>query len=81
MTKREHVLEYQFVGLRRHGPKTARVETPAQHVTQPLGSIEPLTQQIALPPRLRHLGIETPSAGQPRHEVAQEKSEPVHSRP
>lgn len=78
MTKREHVLEYQFIRLRRNRAKAARLQPPAQHLAQPLGSIEPLTQQVALPPGVREFGIEAPSAGQPGHDVAEDESEPVH---
>ena len=78
MAKREHVLEHGFIRLRRDRAKAPRLQPPAHHLAQPLGSIEPLTQQIALPPGLRELSAETPSPGRPGHDVAKEKSEPVH---
>lgn len=78
VAKREHMLEYRFIRLRRDRAKAPRLQPPAQYLPQPLGSIEPLTQQIALPPGLRELSAETPSPGQPGYDVAKEKSEPVH---
>ena len=78
MAKREHVLEYRCIRLRRDRAKAPRLQPPTQQFAQPLGSIEPLTQQIALSPGLRELSAETPSPGQPGHDVAKEKSEPVH---
>ena len=78
MAKREHVREYHCIRLRRDRAKAPRLQPPAQHLAQPLGSIEPLTQQIALPPGLRELGAKTPSPRQPGHDVAEEESQPVH---
>jgi hypothetical protein len=81
MTKREHVLEHGVVRLSRDRAKAPRLQPPAQHGAQPFGSIESLTQPIALPTGLRELGVETPSPGQPGYDVAKEESEPAHSRP
>ena len=76
MAKRQYVLEHRFVGVRRDRAKPPRLETAAQNLAQPLRTIEPLPQQVALPPALHQLGIEPPAAGQPRHDVAKEESEP-----
>ncbi len=78
VAKREHVCEHRFIRLRRDRAKAPCLQPPAQDFAQPLGSIEPLTQQIALPPGLRELSAETPSPRQSGHDVAEEKSQPVH---
>ena len=76
MAEGQHVLEHHFVRLRRDCAKPPRLETHAQDLAQPLGSIEPLLQQIALPTALRQLGVQPPAAGQPGHDVAEEEREP-----
>ena len=76
MAQRQHVLEYRFVRLRRDRAQPPRLETAPQDLAHSLGSIEPLPQQIALPPALRQLGVETPPAGKPGHDVAEEERQP-----
>jgi hypothetical protein len=70
------MLEHGFVRLGRDRAEPPRLETPAKHLPQPLRSVEPLPQQIALPPALRQLGIEPTAAGQPGHDVAEEERQP-----
>ena len=79
VTERKHVLEHGFIRLRRDRPESPRLQAPAQHRAQLLGSIKALAQQIALAPGLRQLCVETPSARQPGHDVAEKESEPAHS--
>src|SRR5258706_14245757 len=79
VTEREHVLDHGLIRLCRDRAKTPRLQAAAQPRAQPLGSIEPLAQQIALSPGLRQFGIETPSPGHPGHDVTEKESEPAHS--
>jgi hypothetical protein len=78
VTKREHMLQHRFIGPGRERAKTAGLEAPAQHVAQPLGSIEPLLQQIALPPALCQFGVEPSPSRQPGGHVAEKETEPAH---
>ena len=78
--KRQYVFQHDLVRLRGPRAQPARLETPAQYLAQPLGSIEALPQQVSLAAALRQLGVEAPPAGQAGDEVAEEERE-SHSVP
>jgi hypothetical protein len=78
VAQRQHVLEHHFVRLRGAGATPCRVEPEPQDFTQPLRSLEPLMQKIALAAALRELGMQSPAAREARNDVTEKEPESAH---
>ena len=78
MPQRQHVFEHRFVRLRRPRALPPCFEAAPQRLPLLLGSVEPLTKDIALTPAVLQLGVEAAPAWKAGNQITHENCEPAH---